>query len=70
MEKPWIIEKIEATITAETLCREEPKDGADHIERVFKVCLIPVSVRKTPSQRKAEGHLLSLDKYVCKVCLE
>ena len=50
MKKPWIIEKIEATITAEILCREKPKDSADHIERVFKVCLIPMSVGKTPSQ--------------------
>ncbi len=49
MKKPWIIDKIEATITAETLCLEKPKDSEDHIERVFKVCLFPVSFGRTQS---------------------
>ncbi len=49
MKKPWTIDRIEETITAKRLCLEEPKDSEDHIERVFKVCLIPVSVGKTPS---------------------
>ena len=57
MEEPWTVEKIEDIITAEKLCAEIPKDSCvdnkipkdssvDHIERVFKVCIIPVSVGK------------------------
>ena len=38
VEEPWNVNRIVTTITAKELCL--PKDDIDHIEMIFKVCLV------------------------------
>ena len=36
-ERPWTVQKIQETITAQNLCELPENEHEDYIERIFKV---------------------------------
>ena len=36
-KRPWTVENIQGTITAQNLCELPVDENEDHIERIFKV---------------------------------
>ena len=36
-KRPWTVQKIQETLTAQNLCELPEDEDEDHIERIFKV---------------------------------